>query len=153
MTTSFILLLHFTARESLRGGLLLCFTEIDQLALGTQGIRFVVDLRIDKGHMTHHLIESGLDGYHLVFRGDRFDVFHLHLGSDTNGLQLSGDHPSRQLIHQERLDAAMQSIHIALEVIVRLPTGDDILPILIEIEVKADAIGRTAGETVVPLHT
>ena len=81
-----IRLFHLTAGEAGLEGFLLGDAEIDQLGFGAYRAVGVIDLGIDEGHVAHHVVDAGADGYQIQLGGDGLEVLDVHLGGHSGGL-------------------------------------------------------------------
>ena len=84
--TNVMTLFHFAAGEAGLEGFFLGDAEIDQLGFGTYRAVGVIDLGVDEGHVAHHVVDAGADGYQVQLGGDGLEVLDVHLGGHSGGL-------------------------------------------------------------------
>lgn len=130
----------------LREGKIRTETFTEQFAVGTPYLAH--DIR----HIAVLLFQAAAEGDIRLKGRDRLVVAGFHLRRNACRLQFMKDHPTADLVQQDRLDTAMERVDPRLVVLRGTPYGDDLVAVLIEMHVRADGIGRAAPETVVALY-
>ena len=125
-----------------------------QRELGTDGLRAqliatIVQTGLDDRQVPLLLTKPGTERQPCIVGGDGLAETCLHLGSNASRLQLAKDHPTANLVQQDRLYAAVQGVQPALIFGPWRPPADYLVSILIKLHVQAGHIMGRASETII----